>query len=208
MTAINTPASTDNRLRVAVLVSGRGSNLRALLAATDNSDYPAEIVYVAANRDAPALEYARLRDIPSGVFPRDGYSSRAERDGAIADSLHLHGAELVICAGYDSILSPAFIERFEGRIVNLHPSLLPAFAGSMDAIRLALEAGVEETGCTVHLVTNEVDAGPILAQSRVGVLPGDTLELLAARIHAAEHRLLPEIVRRLALQRVAAPAIP
>jgi phosphoribosylglycinamide formyltransferase-1 len=126
----------------------------------------------------------------------------------MADSLELHRVELVVCAGYDAILSRAFIERFEGRIINIHPSLLPAFAGSMDAIRLALEAGVEETGCTVHLVTNEVDAGPILAQSRVGILPGDTLELLAARIHAAEHRLLPEMVRRLALQRLATPAIP
>jgi phosphoribosylglycinamide formyltransferase-1 len=128
----------------------------------------------------------------------------------MGDALESHGVELIVCAGYDAILSPGFIDRFEGKVINIHPSLLPAFAGSMDAIRLALEAGVEETGCTVHLVTNQVDSGPIIAQSRVGVLPGDTLELLAARIHAAEHRLLPEVVRRLAAARLASatPAMP
>src|SRR5207302_2436584 len=114
--------------------------------------------------------------------------------------LRQHGVELVVCAGYDAILERAFTREFEGRIINIHPSLLPEFAGTMDAVTMALEAGVAETGCTVHVVTKDVDQGPILAQRRVEVRPDDTVESLRERIQAEEHALLPVVVKRLAGQ--------
>jgi formyltetrahydrofolate-dependent phosphoribosylglycinamide formyltransferase len=120
----------------------------------------------------------------------------------MARALAAAQVELIVCAGYDAILSPAFVDQFAGRIINVHPSLLPAFAGSMDAPARALAAGVSETGCTVHLVTNDVDAGPVLAQQRVAILPGDTAEALHQRIRDAEHALLPAVVRGLAERRL------
>jgi formyltetrahydrofolate-dependent phosphoribosylglycinamide formyltransferase len=116
----------------------------------------------------------------------------------MAAALKARSVDLVVCAGYDAILSPGFTRQFPGRILNVHPSLLPAFKGSMDAVDRALAAGVSETGCTVHLVTDNVDAGPILGQRRVPVLSGDTPARLHARIKAEEHRLLPEIVKQIA----------
>ncbi len=118
----------------------------------------------------------------------------------MAGVLQQHGVELVVCAGYDAILEHAFTRQFAGRIINLHPSLLPAFAGTMDAVARALESGVAETGCTVHVVTDDVDQGPILAQSRVDVRPDDTVETLRERIQAEEHNLLPAVVKRIAGQ--------
>jgi phosphoribosylglycinamide formyltransferase-1 len=188
------------KLRVAVLVSGRGSNLGALLDACANPDFPARVVLVCANRDALALQHARQSGVAHVVFRRDAYPSREARDLAMAGALVAADVELVVCAGYDAVLSPAFVAQFSGRIINVHPSLLPAFAGSMDAPARALAAGVSETGCTVHLVTNDVDAGPVLAQQRVAILPGDTAEALHQRIRDAEHRLLPAVVRGLAEQ--------
>jgi len=190
------------KLRVAVLVSGRGSNLGALLDACANPDFPAGVVLVCANRDAPALQHARRSGVAHVVFRRQAYPSREARDLAMAGALTAAQVELIVCAGYDAILSPAFVDQFAGRIINVHPSLLPAFAGSMDAPARALAAGVSETGCTVHLVTNDVDAGPVLAQHRVAVLPGDTVEALHRRIRDAEHELLPAVVRGLAERRL------
>jgi phosphoribosylglycinamide formyltransferase-1 len=134
------------------------------------------------------------------VFRREVYPSREARDLAMAGALVAADVELVVCAGYDAVLSPAFVAQFSGRIINVHPSLLPAFAGSMDAPARALASGVSETGCTVHLVTDDVDAGPVLAQERVAILPGDTAGALHERIRDAEHRLLPAVVRGLAEQ--------
>jgi phosphoribosylglycinamide formyltransferase-1 len=114
--------------------------------------------------------------------------------------LQQHGVELVVCAGYDAILEKPFIRRFKGRIINIHPSLLPEFAGTMDAVAMALESDAKETGCTVHIVTDDVDAGPILAQRRVEVRLDDTVESLRQRIQAEEHLLLPIVVKRLAGQ--------
>ncbi len=190
------------KLRVAVLVSGRGSNLGALLHACANPDFPAGVVLVCANRDAPALQQARRSGVAHVVFRRQAYPSREARDLAMAGALASAAVELIVCAGYDAVLSPAFVDRFAGRVINVHPSLLPAFAGSMDAPARALAAGVSETGCTVHLVTNDVDAGPVLAQERVAVLPDDTAETLHQRIRHAEHRLLPAVVRGLAERRL------
>jgi formyltetrahydrofolate-dependent phosphoribosylglycinamide formyltransferase len=188
-----------------VLVSGRGSNLQALLNASDAPDYPAQVVLVCANRDAPALEHARRTAVPHIVFRRADFASREARDTAMADRLTAAGVDLIVCAGYDAILSAAFVDRFAGQIINTHPSLLPQFAGCMDAPARALAAGVPETGCTVHLVTNEIDAGPILAQRTVPVRSTDTAESLHERIRAAEHQLLPEVVRQLAEQRSPLP---
>ncbi len=194
-----------HRLRVGVLVSGQGSNLQALIRASRAPDYPAQVVIVCANRDAPALDHAKSGGIEAAVFLRSDFPSRDARDQAMAEAFCAQGVELVVCAGYDAILSPAFTSQFPGRIINIHPSLLPAFKGSMDAVDRALAAGVSETGCTVHLVTDDVDAGPILGQRRVPVLSGDTPPRLHARIKAEEHRLLPEIVRQIAEHELRAP---
>ena len=192
--------------RVGVLVSGRGTNLAALLAAAAMPGYPAQVVLVCSNREAPALEHARRAGIGVRVFPRDRYADRAERDAAMTAALRSHAVELVVCAGYDAILAHGFVRAFEGRIINLHPSLLPAFAGWMDAPARALRSGVQDSGCTVHVVAEEVDSGPILAQRVVPIQPDDTPQTLHARIQAEEHRLLPEVVRQIAEGRLRLPA--
>ena len=172
-----------------MLVSGRGTNLQALL----DADLP--VVAVASNkRDAPAL--SRAREIQSAAFELDDYDSREARDAAMAEWLEAQGAELVVLAGYMQLLTRAVLERFPDRIVNVHPSLLPAFPGA-HPVEDQLAAGVHESGATVHLVDEGIDSGPILAQERVPVLPGDTAETLHERIKSVEHRLLPEVVRDL-----------
>ena len=174
---------------IGVLVSGGGTNLQALL------DAGLPVVAVASNkRDAPAL--TRAREIPTASFELDDYDSREARDAAMAEWLESEGAELVVLAGYMQLLTSAFLERFPDRIVNVHPSLLPAFPGA-HPVEDQLAAGVRESGATVHLVDAGIDSGPILAQERVPVLPGDTPETLHERIKTVEHRLLPEVVREL-----------
>ncbi|HEX9096899.1 MAG TPA: phosphoribosylglycinamide formyltransferase [Candidatus Dormibacteraeota bacterium] len=189
-----------SRLRVGVLVSGRGSNLQALIEAAKDPMYPARVVMVCANRDCAALELAKQAGVSREVFRLANFPDRKARDLAMGKTLRMHDVELVVCAGYDAILERVFTRQFEGRIVNIHPSLLPEFAGTMDAVAMALQAGVKETGCTVHLVTDEVDQGPVLAQRRVEVRPDDTVESLRERIQAEEHALLPVVVKRLAGQ--------
>ena len=179
---------------IGVLVSGNGTNLQALI------DAGLPVVAVASNtRDALALERARAAGIPTATFSLDCHAGRIERDLVLATWLEEHGVELVVLAGYMHLLTKPFLDRFPGRIVNVHPSLLPQFPGT-DAIGDALAAAVEETGVTVHLVDEGVDTGPILAQAAVRVAPRETLE---SRIHAVEHRLLPSVVREL-LERVQA----
>jgi phosphoribosylglycinamide formyltransferase 1 len=194
-----------SRLRVGVLVSGRGSNLQALIEAAKDPQYPARVVMVCANRDCAALELAKKAGVSREVFRLANFPDRKARDLAMANTLRLHDVELVVCAGYDAILEPVFTRKFAGRIVNIHPSLLPDFAGTMDAVAMALQRGVAETGCTVHLVTDDVDAGPILAQRRVEVRPDDTVDSLRERIQAEEHTLLPVVVKRLAGQPLPLP---
>jgi len=189
-----------SRLRVGVLVSGRGSNLQVLIEAARDPFYPARVVMVCANRECPALDLAKKAGISRDVFRLARFPDRKARDLAMARTLQQHGVELVVCAGYDAILEHAFTRQFAGRIINIHPSLLPEFAGTMDAIPRALESGVAETGCTVHVVTDEVDQGPILAQRRVEVRQDDTVETLRERIQAEEHSLLPIVVKRIAGQ--------
>ncbi len=173
---------------IGVLVSGTGTNLQALI------DQRLPIAAVAANRtDAFALERARAAGIPAATFSLDCHATREERDLLMATWLEEHGVELVVLAGYMHLLTKPFLARFPGRIVNVHPSLLPAFPG-LHAIDEALAAGVETTGVTVHLVDEGLDTGPVLAQEQVPVEPRETLE---ERIHAVEHRLLPVMVREL-----------
>ena len=177
-------------MRLGVLVSGKGSNLRNLV------DVGFDVVAVATNRPGClAAAWARQRGLPLGVFQQRGYESAVARDAAMLAWLRERDVELVVNAGYDRILSPEFVRSYKDMILNLHPSLLPAFAGTMNAVEQALAAGVGETGCTVHLVTYDVDAGPILVQARVPVMEGDTPESLLARIQREEHRILPEAVR-------------
>jgi len=174
---------------IGVLVSGEGSNLQALL----DAGLPVAAV-ASSRRAARALERAEAAGVPSAAFPLDDYGDREQRDTTMADWLQEHGIRLVVCAGYMHLLTVPFLARFPGRIVNVHPSLLPAFPGTR-AIDDALAAGVETTGVTVHLVDEGLDTGPVIRQEPVPVRPRETL---AERIHAVEHRLLPEVVRELA----------
>jgi phosphoribosylglycinamide formyltransferase-1 len=173
---------------IGVLVSGHGSNLQALI------DAGLPVSAVASNRkDAYALVRARAAGIPVATFALDCHADREERDLVLATWLEEHGVDLVVCAGYMHLLTRPFLDRFPGRIVNVHPSLLPAFPGAR-AIADALEAGVETTGVTVHFVDDGLDSGQVIAQEEVPVEPRETLE---ARIHAVEHRLLPKVVSEL-----------
>jgi phosphoribosylglycinamide formyltransferase-1 len=190
-------------LRVGVLVSGRGSNLAALLAACAHEDFPAQVVLVGCNRaEAAAVEIAERAGVTVCLVDRAAIPSRKQRQSVLREALEAQRAELVVLAGYDEILSEEFVNAFEGRIINTHPSLLPAFGGTMHAVEQALLHGVKVTGCTVHLVTNDLDAGPILMQRCVDVLDDDDVESLHARIREQEHRLLPEVVRAFAEGRV------
>lgn len=183
-----------------VLVSGRGGNLAAILQSCRQGDLPAEVVIVASNKPGcAALDVARRAGVPAvRAFPLADYANLAARDRAMAEALQQAGVGLVITAGYDRVLDEGFVAAFEGRILNVHPSLLPAFQGSMNAIENAFKAGVRETGVTVHLIEpNTIDAGRVIAQEKVQVLAGDTLESLEERIHAVEHRLLPQSIKTL-----------
>jgi phosphoribosylglycinamide formyltransferase-1 len=182
-------------LRLGVLVSGRGSNLQALLDAIARGGLNAEVALVACNRPgAGAIARAERAGVPVELFTQREHGTREAQQRAIGDRLEALGVDLVVCAGWDRIFTAEFVRRFPGRIINVHPSLLPAFGGGLHAARDALEYGVKVTGCTVHFVTDELDAGPVISQSAVAVLPGDTEETLAERIHVEEHRLLVEAV--------------
>jgi phosphoribosylglycinamide formyltransferase-1 len=180
--------------RVGVLISGRGSNLQALIDAERAGALGGTIGLVISNvAGAAGLERARAAGIPALVCAHGG-RTRAEHDGELAERLRAAEVELVCLAGYMRLLSPAFIRGFAGRILNVHPSLLPAFPG-LDAQRQALEHGVKVSGATVHLVEEALDAGPIVLQEAVPVMDDDTVETLAARILEAEHRIYPQAVR-------------
>ena len=190
------------RKRLALLISGRGSNMAAILAAA-GADYPALPVLVLSNRaDAAGLAVAAARGVPTAVVEsRPFKGDRAGFEAAMEAELAKHGVEIIALAGFMRVLTPDFVRRWEGRLINIHPSLLPAFPG-LDTHARALAAGVRLHGCTVHLVTAGVDEGPILAQAAVPVLPGDTEASLAARVLAEEHKLYPAALSWLAAGRV------
>ena len=177
--------------RVAILISGRGSNMAALVGAARAANYPAAIAVVISNRpDAPGLQRAQAAGIKAVAIDHKGFATREAFDGVVETMLIEGGIDLVCHAGFMRIQSEAFAARWLGRQLNIHPSLLPSFKG-LHPQRQALEAGVRISGCTVHYVTPELDAGPIVAQAAVPVLPGDTVETLEERILAAEHGLYP-----------------
>jgi phosphoribosylglycinamide formyltransferase 1 len=179
--------------RLGILLSGRGSNFRAIADAIDAGKLDAEIAVVISNREnAPGIEHARERGLPALVLPSKNLD-REVYDRTVVAELRARGAELVVLAGYMRILSGYFLREFPMRIVNIHPSLLPAFTG-LDAQHQALEHGVKFSGCTVHFVDEGLDSGPIIGQAVVPVLDSDTAETLAARILREEHRIYPEAI--------------
>ncbi len=198
------PAATASprRLPIAVLISGQGTNLNAILQACGLGTLDADVRIVISNRtNAPGLRYARDAGIPTAVIQRSDYPSRDAQHQAVVEQLTRAGVELVVLAGFNQILSDELVRRYSARILNVHPSLLPAFGGGMHAIRDALEHGVKVTGVTVHLIVAElpdVDSGPIVLQEAVPVLDDDTEESLLARVHAVEHRLLPAAIQLIA----------
>lgn len=191
--------------RVAILISGRGSNMTALMKAAKSSDYPAEIIGVFSNRAAaPALDAARAEGIATATLAQSSFASRFAFDQALTDILEGWNTDIVCMAGFMRILSPEFTNHWLGKAINIHPSLLPAYKG-LDTHARALADGVAEAGCTVHFVTPGLDEGPAILQARVPVHPGDTPDDLAARILIEEHKLYPEALRLLASGQVAYP---
>jgi phosphoribosylglycinamide formyltransferase-1 len=189
----------SGRVPTAILISGRGSNMAALLAAAEDPTYPCDVVLVLSNRaDAPGLAHAAARGVATSVVESRGFGAdKPAFEAAMGAVLARHGVQLVALAGFMRVLSAGFCAAWAGRLVNIHPSLLPAFRG-LDTHARALAAGVALHGCTVHLVSAGVDEGPILAQAAVPVLPGDTEARLAARVLAQEHLLYPAALARLA----------
>ena len=184
-------SASTRKKRVAILISGRGSNMISLIEAARAPDYPAEIVLVLSNRpDAAGLDRAREAGIPARAIDHKAFSDRTRFDAALQAELEGAGIELIVLAGFMRILTDAFVEAWSGRMINIHPSLLPLFKGTHTHER-ALEAGVRLHGCTVHYVVPELDAGPIVAQAAVPVLPDDDADTLSARVIVQEHRLYP-----------------
>jgi phosphoribosylglycinamide formyltransferase 1 len=182
------------KTKIAVLISGRGSNMQALIEAAKDEDFPAEIVLVASNNpDAAGLEIARAAGIETEVVNHRDFDDREAFEEALDSTIKLYGARIVCLAGFMRILTPWFTERWRDLLINIHPSLLPAFKG-LHTHERALEAGVRIHGCTVHYVRPEMDDGPIIGQAAVPVLPGDTPETLSERVLQAEHKLYPQCV--------------
>lgn len=186
---------TVGKTRCVVLISGRGSNLEALLIATRASDYPAAVVAVISNKsDAAGLQLARDAGVPIAVLPNSEFTDRAAYDLALQAMIDTFAPDLVVLAGFMRILTPAFVAHYQARLVNIHPSLLPAFTG-LHTHERALAAGVRFHGCTVHFVTAELDHGPIIAQGVLEVGVDDDALSLATRVLALEHRIYPLAVR-------------
>ena len=181
--------------RIVILISGRGSNLRSIVEACRAESWPARVAAVISNRaDAAGLDFAAREGIATDVVDHRGFAERAAFDAALAQAVGRHAPDVVALAGFMRILGADFVARYAGRIVNVHPSLLPAFTG-LDTHRRAIEAGCKLAGATVHFVTPQLDHGPIIAQAVVPVLAGDAAELLAARVLAREHVLYPRALR-------------
>ena len=192
----------SSKLKVGALISGRGSNLKALIDACATAEFPARIVVVISNvATAGGLSYAKDAGIPIAIVPHKEFSSREAFDEAIDAELRRAQVELVCEAGFMRIHSDTFVRKWLGKIINIHPSLLPAFKGT-HVHEQVIAAGVKVSGCTVHYVTPELDSGPIIAQSDVPVIDGDTPEALAARVLTAEHKLYPMVLKEIAEGRV------
>lgn len=190
------------RLDVAVLISGRGSNLQSIIDACSDPDFPAKIRVVISNEpDAYGLERAKEAGIPTEVVPHKSYPSRKEFEEALGKSLALYPVDLIALAGFMRVLTPDFVSKWEGKMLNIHPSLLPAYPGLHTHERV-LAASEKESGCTIHFVTPGLDEGPTLLQKRVPVVTGDTVDTLSARVLEQEHIAYPEAIRLIALGKV------
>lgn len=188
--------------RVVVLASGSGTNLQAILDQLHAGEDGIEVVGVGSDKpDATALERAKQAEVESAVFPAADYEDRSARDAALGDWIERTEADLVVLAGYMQMLSPEFVERFRGRVINVHPALLPAFPG-IDAVQQAIDHGAKITGVTVHFVDEGMDSGPIILQRPVPVAPSREWAETERAIHATEHALLPESIRLIAAGRV------
>lgn len=182
---------------IVILISGRGSNMQAIVKSAAAEQWPARIAAVVSNRaDAEGLQFAAQHHIPTAVVVSKDYASREEFDAALLRQVEQFAPDLIVLAGFMRILTPSFVNHFAGRMINIHPSLLPLFKG-LHTHRQALDAGVAEHGASVHLVTPELDHGEVLDQARVAVLPGDTEETLADRVLAQEHVLYPRVIRKI-----------
>lgn len=189
-------------MKLGVIVSGAGTNLQAIMDAIENGELPAEIAVVVSNCEhAFALERARKYGYKALFLNQLDYEDRETYDRALAAALHLNDVDMVVLAGFMRLLTPYFIKQFEGRIVNIHPSLLPSFPG-LNAVGKALDHGVKITGCTVHFVDEGLDNGPIIAQKAVSVEKNDTVDILHDRIHRAEHKLYPRVLALLCENKV------
>lgn len=189
-------------LKIAVLISGRGSNLQSLIDAVKAEGYPAKIVTVISNKpEAKGLQRALAAGIPTHVINHRDYATREAFEEALDAKLQECGVQMVCLAGFMRLLTPWFVERWRDRLVNIHPSLLPAFPG-LDTHQKAIDYGAKFAGCTVHFVRAEMDHGPIILQAAVPVVPHDTEESLAARVLDAEHKIYPQAVRMIAENRV------
>ncbi|MGD9649863.1 MAG: phosphoribosylglycinamide formyltransferase, partial [Dongiaceae bacterium] len=190
------------RLRAAVLISGRGSNMQALHQATLAPDFPAEIALIISNQgNAAGLDYAAEHKIPAVVMDDPAFKKRAAFDAKLDEILQKTGIEFICLAGFMRLLSHEFVEKWHDKIINIHPSLLPAFKG-VEAPAQAFAAGVKIAGCTVHFVRSEMDAGPIIMQASCPVLPNDTVDTLAARILKLEHEIYPKALAAIAAGKV------
>jgi phosphoribosylglycinamide formyltransferase-1 len=188
----------SGRKKVGILISGRGSNMRSLIAAAGDADYPAEIACVVSNRpDAAGLAIARAEGIAAVAIDHKAFATREAFEAELDKALRSFDVEIVACAGFMRVMTAGFIDAWRDRMLNIHPSLLPAFKG-LDTHARALAAGVKLSGCTVHIVRPELDSGPIVAQAAVPVLAGDTPDSLGARVLEAEHRLYPHALRLVA----------
>ena len=196
--------SRPSPLRLGIMISGRGSNMQAIVRNIEEGRLAAEVAIVICNRaDAPGLRWARERGLPTAVFERRDYPSREAQNAAMAARMVEAGVQLVVMAGYDRLITREIFDAFRGRIMNIHPSLLPAFAGTLHAQRDALEYGVKIAGCTVHFVDESaVDGGPIVLQAAVPVLENDTVESLAARILEQEHVIFSRAIQLYAENRL------
>ena len=186
------------RTKVGVLISGRGSNMRALIAACEAEDFPAEIVIVVSNRpEAPGLDFAAKAGLPTRVIDHKAFPSRDAFEAVLHQVLHDAHVELICNAGFMRLLTSGFVEKWRDKQLNIHPSLLPAFKG-LHTHERTLKAGVKIAGCTVHFVRTEMDSGPIIAQAAVPILPSDTPDGLASRVLEAEHQIYPMALRLVA----------
>ena len=188
--------------RLAVLISGTGSNLQAILDAIDAGELPTRVSLVLSNKaGAAGLARAERAGVPAQAIDHRGFPDRASFDQAMIERIDAHGADTVVLAGFMRILSPGFVRHYQGRLINIHPSLLPKYPGLNTHAR-ALEAGDREHGCSLHFVTDELDGGPLIAQARFPVAANDTAETLSEKVQAREHRLYPQVLRWRAQQRL------